>query len=229
MNKCNLIRKALLTYPIWVLVTSQSISLRLPSWSSPILMKQRPYQKRPRGPSPLPPTPFFAIFFQIRGFTPFTYGIVSSDVSEGQKSHTTLMLKCHPLFSVMTFSWNISSFNLWSQSGGGGLPTPKSPAGHLFRETAPQSVGREEGGKDGKTQMEEELCDINSQLNTLGLESTPCTSWTRPMLIAQLYPKEDICTIFDMRSRKRIRTLKGRSFWSVDSSSWIEFRFKRFI
>ena len=91
---------------------------------------------------------------------------------------------------------------------GGGLPTPKSPAGHLFRETAPQSVGREEGGKDGKTQMEEELCDINSQLNTLGLESTPCTSWTRPMLIAQLYPKEDICTIFDMRIQKRNTDIK---------------------
>ena len=88
MNTCNLIRKALLTYPIWVLVTSQSISLRLPSWSSPILMKQRPYQKRPRGPSPLPPTPFFAIFFQIRGFTPFTYGIVMSLMSLRDKSHT---------------------------------------------------------------------------------------------------------------------------------------------
>ena len=212
MNKCNLIRKALLTYPIWVLVTSQSISLRLPSWSSPILMKQRPYQKRPRGPSPLPPTPFFAIFIQIIGFTPFTYGIVSSDVSEGQKSHTTLMLKCHPLFSVMTFSWNISSFNLWSQSGGVACQRQNHPQAIYSAKLHHNQLAGKKEARMAKHRWRRNC--VTSTLNSTllvwrallaRLEHAPCS-------LLSFIQKRIFVPSLIWESRKGIRTLKRKVF-----------------
>ena len=161
-----------------------------------------------------PPTHsfFFAIFIQIRGFTPFTYGIVSSDVSEGQKSHTTLMLKCHPLFSVMTFSWNISSFNLWSQSGGVACQRQNHPQAIYSAKLHHNQLAGKKEARMAKHRWRRNC--VTSTLNSTllvwrallaRLEHAPCS-------LLSFIQKRIFVPSLIWESRKGIRTLKRKVF-----------------